>query len=780
MTQPPKTPPKPRRSLLWWLPALLALPVLAVLALPRALSTLPGRDWLLGRANRALAPGMLRLDSIRFSWFGPTRMTRFLLTSADGRPVATAPSATWDRNLFQILFERPKLGTLRLDDAALDVTRAPDGSIDLYEVLRPVIGLDPKTSARIVVSDGRLRVRGAGLAEPVEAEHAGVDLVIRPRPGLITWRVRLANGDAEAPRNTLDVDGRLDRTGAPGDLGVHVLGRDWPLAFGGHRGTASGRLDGTISAQRKAGRWTLSGAAALAQAAASGPGPNGRGFAIDRVKGTWDADLAARTCVIRAFELTSPAGTLKAGGTVAAGGKVRFDGEADLAGLATSAGAGADGLRARWSAEGTVATAADGAFRVDGGVVVNRIGGGPGEGEPVKVRVRASAPAGGGRIDLAELGLESRFVGLTASGSVDDPEGRRVVDLTGKVAPDWETINAWLAQHVEPGARVSGRDRAFRIKGALAEGGAEALEGEVGLALDSADVYGMKLGPAAVVIRRRAGKVAIDPIDTTVNGGRLHLEPEFRARDGANPAAVVLGAGTRLTDAEVNDEVSRRVLSYVAPVLDHATRVRGRVSATITRADFPLGGAGPTVDGAVVFQGVEFVPAGWLDALFGLIGREGQSVLKLDEPVALTIADRRVYQRGLTVPIGNLSKVEVEGWVGFDRALHLTASVPVLPTMLADRPILGALAADARVRVPIRGTLRQPEIDREAFKLGMKEMARSLAERGGVLGAAGLLERLTRPRDPDAPPPPTPEERRERRQERRAERQMRRRGELPE
>jgi translocation and assembly module TamB len=124
------------------------------------------------------------------------------------------------------------------------------------------------------------------------------------------------------------------------------------------------------------------------------------------------------------------------------------------------------------------------------------------------------------------------------------------------------------------------------------------------------------------------------------------------------------------------------------------------------------------------------------------------------------------------------SKIELEGWVGFDRSMNLTASVPILPTMLADRPILGAGAGAARVRVPIRGTLQKPEIDREAFRLGMQDMGRTLLERGAVEGAAGLLERLTRPRDPNAPPPPTAEERRERRQERRADRQLRR-GRMP-
>ena len=130
----------------WVLAGLLVLAVLVVVALPWALSSRRGRDWLLSRADRALAPGGLGVDAFRFSWFGPTRMTGFALRDAQGDRVVSATHATWDRSLRQILFERPRLGTLRLDRPSIDVERLPDGTIDLAETLRPVLGLNPKTS----------------------------------------------------------------------------------------------------------------------------------------------------------------------------------------------------------------------------------------------------------------------------------------------------------------------------------------------------------------------------------------------------------------------------------------------------------------------------------------------------------------------------------------------------------------------------------------------------------------------------------------------------------
>src|SRR5690348_3295130 len=124
-----------RKRRRWWIVAvvLLVSVVGVVAAIPWMLGTAPARRWLLTRADRALSPGGLAFETIRFSWFGPTRLSGFVLRDRQGERVVVARHATWDRNLFQVLFDRPRYGTLQLDGADLDIERAPDGSIDLYE-----------------------------------------------------------------------------------------------------------------------------------------------------------------------------------------------------------------------------------------------------------------------------------------------------------------------------------------------------------------------------------------------------------------------------------------------------------------------------------------------------------------------------------------------------------------------------------------------------------------------------------------------------------------------
>ena len=330
--------PRPWRRVFRLLAGLLAAAVLTALALPWALSSRSGREWLLGRAGRAMAPGGFGLDSIAFSWFGPTRMTGFVLRDARGDRVVAATRATWDRNLGQILFLRPKLGTLRLEHPAIDVERASDGTIDLVETLRPVLGLDPNTSLVIEIRDGTLRVRGAGFEQPVVAEHAEIRVAIAARPKRVTWSAHLANGDLASPRNSLDVTGNLERATTPGNLALRVTGRSWPLAIGGSRLSASGHFDGRLSAKRAGGRWKLAGDVAVAEAEAAGSRLAGDRLRLDRVTAAWEIDETTAGWSVRRLDVNSPIAKLEASGSVVAadplGGSSRVDGTIDLVALA--------------------------------------------------------------------------------------------------------------------------------------------------------------------------------------------------------------------------------------------------------------------------------------------------------------------------------------------------------------------------------------------------------------------------------------------------------------
>lgn len=1091
--------------------------VAVVAALPWALGTGPARHWLLGKANRVLAPASLDVSTIRLSWVRSTHLTGFVLRDAQGDRVIESPVATWDRNLWQILFQRPRLGTFDLDRAALDIERRADGTVDLYEAIRPVVSKNPRTDLHVRVHRGRLRFRTAGQPVPVTAERADLVLVIPPAPRPLTVRLLLENPETARPAS-LQIQAEYDRWGTPtrgfNDLVIDVKGQRWPWALRVRDLETSGRLEGGFRVSQRSGNWSASGEAGLADLDASGSLLAGDHLRLDRVGGTWNVSETAGAWTVHRLDLMSPVGWLKASGELDAARPVagRIEGNLDLAGLArqlphalhlregivldrgtagvrlesridagsqvwdveakvsdlqardhdraftlhdpatlsariarrteglavrqiavqtaflkaTGQGdlerglawsgtldlggfqrqlrdlvdfgdvdlaghgevaghyrrAGADfrgqltadlrDLRVGGLAPGTIrrdavhlsvaldGPAADsglprgwtsgrlaltsGAVSADLSATSSRRGantltlalkgpigstdpprqgegrleahwdgsalsidrlrlavqgsgaeaqgepvvleargrydrqrgelalapagppgpreialapegvrvqgiGRPGElrisaglggdlealarlawqeeGEPTgrvtgtwtsnlaaestedglrlagKVQLRPLVPApgdaprgrsaepiglacsalyrsGADRLDIAELVVSSRYLNLEGSGRLSELSGRCLAELRGTLTPDWKAIDAFLAERVEPRAHVSGKARAWRLAGPLAgettSDRLRSLEGEFGFELAGADIYGLHVGPAPIVVRTREGRLVLDTIDTSLNGGRMHLEPELTT-DPQLGLTLRLGASSSIANAEINDEVSRRFLSYVAPVLDQATRAHGRVSVDLEEAVFPLGGTAQsrrsaTVNGRVVFQEVEFVPGPFANELFDLIGVTDRPGLRLDEPVALTIADRRVYQHGMAIPLGRLTRIELEGWVDFDRNIRLVASLPITPAMVGNAPVLSDIVKGQRISVPIRGTMRAPQIDRDAMNLALKDLGKSILENGAVRGAAELLMRL-RPRlDPNAPPPLTREQRKSRRLERRAERRF--------
>ncbi len=385
------------------------------------------------------------------------------------------------------------------------------------------------------------------------------------------------------------------------------------------------------------------------------------------------------------------------------------------------------------------------------------------------------------RIELFDHRLNGRAAGTIAAVST-----KPTVDLDGKIEIDWNLINKEYIQTRDPDAFVAGGDATFRVKGPISNDAA-GLEGEARIAIASAKFHGIRLGSTEIAARRTVdGSFRIDPVHAKLNDGDLTLIPmiENVSEAGDEGFALVFDERTGLKDAVVDDEVSRRVVAFAAPMLAEATRVHGKVSADVTRARVPLthpeNQPPARFEGRVQFNDVEFVPGPVMEQVYQVVGIDRPPILKLEDPVTLDISEKRIAQSGLAIPIGKRNKIEFAGWVDFDRNLALDTSIPIIPR-LGDNPaaFVNQMASVSKLKLPIRGTLDKPKIDGDALKSNLKSMGINMLTQGGLMGIANLIDQLAKPRDPSKPAPPpaprlTPEERRELREERRAERLERR------
>jgi translocation and assembly module TamB len=220
--------------------------------------------------------------------------------------------------------------------------------------------------------------------------------------------------------------------------------------------------------------------------------------------------------------------------------------------------------------------------------------------------------------------------------------------------------------------------------------------------------------------------------------------------DDPNALWLRFGKGTKVQNAAINEAVSNDVLSYIAPVLSKASNVSGNVSLTVDGAAIPLVGDGALrVDGQLVFQDVVFQPGPFASEVVSVTGRNVPR-MSLQQPIQLQIADGRVKQSGLSIPLAGDLKASLEGSVGFDKTLALRASVPVTAAMLGGNAAAARYTQGTNITVPIGGTISHPTIDRNGLRVAIRNAARSMVKRGVQDEAERLLDRVVPPGSRDA------------------------------
>jgi hypothetical protein len=740
---------------------------------------LPAVHWRLAAyANSVLAPGSVEFSPMRLSWFRPTEVPDVTLRDAEGDAVLVAPKLTFEWGLWQLLVTRPRMAHVDLTSAKLDIERRPDGTIDLHETLKPIVPEHPKCQILIHLENSHVRLRDRLLGEPFLADDldARIDMSRGDEP--ISWKLSMAPEEALGQSGRLEIEGSYSRAHIDGagqhDTNVTIRGRAWPFAVANARlgVKCRGVLDGSVDAQLQSGLWMAKGETKSNRFELSAPGL-AETIRLDAVSAGWDVKGTESGWMVDRLALESSLGSLRAEGSVPAvstrGAWIEANlNLADLAphlsavvrprdGLGAVRGvarlradlrAGADGSTQNCDVLGTVSNlVAPQVPRVLTTGEPADVSGEPAANGDIVLGAHATYDPHSDRLDLTELAVKLPYVQVKGAGAIRSLTGNSQLDLKGTLNPDWRALTAILAEEVEPNARIAGQPRPWRVSGSIASSRSndalETLSGELGIQIDELDVFGVRLGHSALVVMAENGRIRIDPIDATLNQGVLHLEPEL-ARDQNGHRWLRMGKSSSLEGAVINDEVSHRVLSYAAPILDGATRVQGRISARLREAVFPImapADAQARILGDVTFDDVRFMPGRLADQLLVVFDKLDQPLLILRDSISIEIEDRKVHQKGLVLPVANLASIALDGSVDFDKNLDLVAGF----TLNRSAPVAGVLPPllqNARVDIPIRGTMQNPTIDTGGFKDRLADMGMDFVGKTVGAGLNGLQRLL--------------------------------------
>ena len=277
------------------------------------------------------------------------------------------------------------------------------------------------------------------------------------------------------------------------------------------------------------------------------------------------------------------------------------------------------------------------------------------------------------RMTVNQLKLESSTLAVAAAGSIGELSSRRMVELGGNVAYDWEQVSRLLTPWTGGRLRLAGSGaRPFTFRGPLgqlvatsatAAGDAgqqlllpedwlpsargvqaekvsrvavplplpttrrsstdlterlRAVTIDTSAAWTAAEVAGFQFAPGEMPVRFFEGQLALGPFDLAASGGRLRGSPWLRLLPA--PGELVVPPGRCLDRLVVTQQLCDRWVNWLVPLIGQSTHTQGLMSVDLAGARLPLGDPfGGEASGQVIFENLESTPGERVQPLVNLI-----------------------------------------------------------------------------------------------------------------------------------------------------------------
>lgn len=354
-------------------------------------------------------------------------------------------------------------------------------------------------------------------------------------------------------------------------------------------------------------------------------------------------------------------------------------------------------------------------------------------------------------ISLNDTKLYLPGIDLAIQGKATDLSGEKAaIDFKGAVSVNSSKIQELLSKSGSEPMELEMTPIVFSVSGPIDKTELKAIQANLNTEIKRFKSGGIQLGAMRLDMKWANGLLAIAPIDTTINDGQLHLEPIVEMTPDAKPARLKLGSKTTLTRMSLDQITSQNYMVYPAPALASATKVNGFISAKIHDGVIPIMDQSipMSLKGDMSFEDFKFGPGPWLLSLTQSVGLPPPPSFSLDQPIEFDIQGDRVIQHGLSIPIGQLTRLDFSGSVTFKKELDLIVEVPVTPTLLQNVPLFRSFLGEELFKIPIRGTIDNPEIDKTAFEATMKQLGENLKNRAVDTGLDMLFNGIMRGKIP--------------------------------
>jgi hypothetical protein len=294
-------------------------------------------------------------------------------------------------------------------------------------------------------------------------------------------------------------------------------------------------------------------------------------------------------------------------------------------------------------------------------------------------------------------------------------EGR--TKLAGQVdcEYDWAAVSTVAAAFLPKGLKMEGKrkdtvtfsseypaDSTEQLLANLDTGGK--------LGFQQAEYMGLQFGPTEVDVQVRKGLLKIAPFSATVNKGEVSFagEADFKQK----PTLLrIPGPMQVVKDVQINDEMTKRLFTYLNPVFADAVNVSGVANLECERLAIPLAGATRNdieIVGTVSIEGLRLGASDLLGQILSVVGTRVRGQVITLRPTEFTVRNGFVRYDNMQMDVGD-NPVNFKGVIGLDKSLNMTVTLPY--TYEGRTVRVGQADAGDRVSLPLKGTLSKPELD---------------------------------------------------------------------
>jgi len=187
---------------------------------------------------------------------------------------------------------------------------------------------------------------------------------------------------------------------------------------------------------------------------------------------------------------------------------------------------------------------------------------------------------------------------------------------------------------------------------------------------------------------------------------------------------------TVLENVEITPEMCQGWLKYVAPLVAEATSIDGKMSLRLDDARLtPADPTRQTVAGQLIMHNVTVGPGPLSNQVISLV-KQLDAIRKKDftqavstqkvwmnmpeQQIDFKMADGRVTHRNVNVKVGD-ANISTSGSVTVDGQLDMLATMPIPDDWIDKSPLLVGMRGQS-LNFPVRGTIKQPQMDADALR----------------------------------------------------------------